>query len=134
MTNEHPITPPQELVDEWLCDDGYPCDPSANSVITITTGRLRNVAAKAARWGADQELGACGEWIRASLKGQLRPADRIADDLRAARRPKPPSLKEQALEALARQERGRDRGFLSPEAMADADTIRRAIEALPDTP
>jgi hypothetical protein len=133
MTNEHPITPPQELVDEWLCDDGYPCDPSANSVITITTGRLRNVAAKAARWGADQELGECCEYISGEGKWFAIPEHRLRE-LRAARRPKPPSLKEQALEALARQERGRDRGFLSPEAMADADTIRRAIEALPDTP
>lgn len=51
---------------------------------------------------------------------------------RAARRSKPPSLKEQALAALDRQERGRDRGCLRPEAMADADTIRRALEALND--
>jgi hypothetical protein len=50
--------------------------------------------------GADQELEACCEWIESELRGQLRPAHRIAIDLRAARRPKPPTLAEQALATL----------------------------------
>jgi hypothetical protein len=49
-----PPAPPQELVGEWLCDDGYPWDPSEHVTITITTNRLRNVAAKAAAWGYRQ--------------------------------------------------------------------------------
>ena len=49
-----------------------------------------------------------------------------ASDLRAARRPKPPSLKELALQKLA---------WLEDESAGDQaafDTIRRALEALPD--
>jgi hypothetical protein len=74
------------------------------------------VATKAARWGADQELEACCQ----ELPG-------LANFLRAARRPKPPSLKDQALQRLE-----------SLEKLADAmgynsdDTIRRALEALND--
>jgi hypothetical protein len=49
MSTEHPITPPPELVGEWLCQDGYPWDPDL-------------LATQAARWGADQELDACCKW------------------------------------------------------------------------
>ena len=50
----------------------------------------------------------------------------IADAFRAARRPKPPSLKEQALEVLNITQKGY--GL----AQVDLDTIRQALEALPD--
>jgi hypothetical protein len=73
----------------------------------------------AARWGADQELEACCEWIPKYLPWDV-------DQLRAARRPKPPTLKEQALEALV---------FINSNFHvygADIDTIRRALEALPN--
>ena len=116
---DHPITPPPELVGEWLCDDGYPWDPSEQVTITITTNRLRNVATQAARWGSDQELEACGAYLERCA--QWEPED--IDELRTARRPKPPSLKEQALKALKSIERGQDR-------LEDTDTIRRALEAL----
>ena len=96
----HPIAPLPELTDEqvgeWLIDDGYPWDPSEQAVITITSSRLKNVARQAAQWGADQELEACCEWLKA--KHWIEPE--FTGELRAARRPKPPSLKEQALEAL----------------------------------
>ena len=41
---------------------------------------------EAAQWGADQELEACCEWLE--QKGFA-----FVDEIRAARRPKPPSLK-----------------------------------------
>jgi hypothetical protein len=78
----------------------------------------------AARWGADQEL----EAIQKEIITQAwfaDPGHRLAQ-LRAARRPKPPSLKEQALDEL---HISCDRGYLKAGA---ADTIRRALEALPD--
>jgi hypothetical protein len=53
------------------------------------------------------------------------PADGV--HLRAARRPKPPSLKEQALEAVIRL----GKKYPSYEG-ADIETIRRALEALPE--
>jgi hypothetical protein len=118
MTKEHPITPPPELVQQWIeetrshdCIGSYPNDLE------------QRVATRAAQWGADRELDACCEWVKKVAIVQ------IAENLRAARRPKPPSLKEQALEALERQ----CLRSISPlVSTSDLDTIRRALEALPN--
>ncbi|NBX48536.1 hypothetical protein EBT25_01120 [bacterium] len=77
------------------------------------------LARQAAQWGADQELEACCEW--------LQDPDLNVDTykLRAARRPKPPSLKELNLKHLEVMERD---GHYLPEIIAD---LRRAIESLP---
>jgi hypothetical protein len=88
--------------------------------------------ARAFQAGADQELGACctqlsdPEWYDAirNLRGPFRAAE-----LRTARRPKPPSLKERALAALPKR---LDNGFMTTVNDEELDTIRRAIEALPD--
>ena len=84
MTNQHPITPPPELVEQWHVEamKGF----RTNGVYE------QDIATQAARWGADQELEACCEW--------LKDPHETAKLLRAARRPKPPSLKEQALEVV----------------------------------
>jgi hypothetical protein len=83
----------------------------------------RDIAIQAAQWGADQELEACCEWIP-----ELTPWD--AEQLRAARRPKPPSLKEQALESLQFVDEKLD---LPLHNHCNAiHTIRRALEALDD--
>jgi hypothetical protein len=71
-----------------------------------------HVAVQAARWGADQELKACCEWLDESTVG-------MAELLRIARRPKLPSLKEQALAALENDD-------------IDIYLIRQALEALPN--
>ena len=71
--------------------------------------------------GADQELEACCEWFIRDWT-DIETADR----LRAARRPKPPSLKEQALEMLENAWEG---GHINNNA---AQTIRRALEQLDD--
>ena len=78
------------------------------------------VSTEAAQWGADQELEACCEWLRFN---SLFAGD--VEKLRAARRPKPPSLKEQALAILD----DAHRGDLGEDEMA---TIRRALEQLDD--
>ena len=132
MTNQHPITPPPELSDEqvgeWLIDDGYPWDPSEQAVITITTNRLKNVACQAFQAGADQELEACCEWLHWQ---NLATHPELIPSLRAARRPKPPSLKEQALEILQRLSKD---GFpCNYQEDSDWDTIRRALDQLPDS-
>ena len=118
---ESTIAPPPEPSDtqvgEWLIDDGYPWDPQEEAVITITTSRLKNVAHQAAQWGADQELEACCELLQ--QKGI--PAWTL---LRLHRRPKPPSLKEQALAELAEWENVMD--------IAPDSPIRRALEQLDD--
>lgn len=68
---------------------------------------------------ADQELEACCKLLELSDPN-------AREFLCAARRPKPPSLKEQALDALQRAEEG---WRPIPD---DCDTIRRALESLPD--
>ena len=89
MTNQSfPITPPPELVQQWT-DMWYTANNKDSFSVHIT--------AAAAQWGADQELETCCEWIRGwygSGCGEL------ISELRIARRPKPPSLKEQAYAAL----------------------------------
>jgi len=77
------------------------------------------VAIKVAyRAGADQELEACCMWITRE-KSVL-----MAEELGIARRPKPPSLKEQALRALNRHET-----FMLDR---DRDILTRALEQLND--
>jgi hypothetical protein len=73
----------------------------------------------AAQWGADQELEACCEWL---VRNYNYPE--AGNPLRAARRPKPPSLKEQALHELADVY---DRDKIDDSTY---DTIRAALEAL----
>jgi hypothetical protein len=105
MTNQHPITPPPELVHQWTDMLSHRSD--------------HDVFSLAAQWGADQELEACCELLEVhGYKG-------TAIDLRAARRTTPPTLKKQALEAL---ERMHDTCLMT----WDNDTIRRALEALPN--
>ena len=82
---------------------------------------FESIATQAARWGADQELDACCKWLECNYNYPQ------ANPLRAARRPKPPSLKEQALaelEILRIDANTHGLGF-------DAPAIRRALEALP---
>jgi hypothetical protein len=110
----HPITPPPELVKQWWKDaqqanysDGLPC-------------WLNYIATQATSWGADQELEACCEWL---IEHGY---DIASPKLRTSRR-KPPTLKERALELVSRIEKAE-----SPWAMSELDTIRRALEALPE--
>jgi hypothetical protein len=125
---KHPITSPLELSDEqvgeWLIDDGYPWDPSELAVITITTNRLKNVARQAYQAGADQELEACCEVLDNLNDGFW------SEKLRAARRPKPPSLKEQALKELAWI--GKHLDMPLHNYCNAIHTISRALEQLPD--
>jgi hypothetical protein len=103
MTNQqHPITLSLEMVEQW--------------VDMLSSRSDHAVFSLAAQWGADQELEACCDQIRCwGFEG--------TDNLRAARRPKPPSLKEQALESLHHLEAGCE---------PNIDLLRRALEALPD--
>jgi hypothetical protein len=70
--------------------------PTSQLVIRQAGVRTKtNLPPQAAQWGANQELEACCEWLE---RNDSYPQDHL--QLRAARRPEPPSLKEQALEAL----------------------------------
>jgi hypothetical protein len=113
MTN-HPITPPPELVQQWWEQaDQHQDDPKTY---------FDYVATEAAQWGADQELEACCEWLSACG------CESYGRELRAARRPKPPSLKERALMALEDGDTGPGASLTSNEV----DIIRRALEQLDD--
>ena len=143
------ITPPPELVQQWASEFyGTSIAPGEASIA---------IANQAARWGADQqlkldaeqiaqaytagadaELVACCEWVsqwRCMVGG-----NRPEVGLRAARRPKPPSLKEQALQHVGLIQDNWARlgdGLEAPPSLTGQITlkqledIRRALEALP---
>jgi len=112
MTNQHPITPPPELVQQW----------ASEWMQLQYVNRDNYMATCAAQWGADQELDACCKWLGPlGIKGGY--------NLRRARRPKPPSLKEQALTALSHLLSGSAQTLDTTEAEY---YIRRALEALPN--
>jgi hypothetical protein len=124
MTEQHRIIPSPELLNQWKRDWVYYTHNPAN----LDEGTY--IAIKAAIWGADQELEACCEWIE--------DPDLNVDTykLRSARRPKPPSEKEQALEALERIDRyavSQMRAYtFYDELIEDVVTILRALKDTPE--
>ena len=126
---DHPLKVPQDLAERlWL--------ESADKPPQCNTFRAHVFAQKIAQWAADAQLMKVNDWIRCLQHGPITgirseldvcQLERIGSELYAALRPKPPSLKEQALQLLET--------YNTPGVMltADqADTIRRALEALPD--
>jgi len=109
-----PITPPPELVQQWI-NEAPPQDYSYY------------IIKQAVQWGADQELEACIAWMK--KMGYWGEDGQAISLLRAARRPKPPSLKDLALSELETilNELHRANG-----SILTASAIRRALEALPD--
>ena len=117
----HPITPPPELVQQWGHDANLSGVPHNDKHWAYE----QHIAHHAAQYGADQELEACIEW----LKEMELVGEGDVSFLRDDRRPKPPSLKEQALEQLD--------GIAAVFRMSHGgnlvcDTIRRALEQLPE--
>jgi hypothetical protein len=112
MNNQHPITPPFELVQQWINEgDGF------------TEGYF---ATQAARWGADQQLAKDAEWLdQHALDAPHLKITPVGESLKEAMRLKPPSLKEQALDALREAE---STGCLYVNGRSDL--IRKALEAL----
>ena len=108
MTDPHPVIPPTPLLKKW--EDQW-FDESQNVDVLLI---------EAFQAGADQELEACCEWL------QDPELNVDTYKLRAARRPKPPTLKKQALSEVAAAVAG---GNITPERGA---TIRLALEALPN--
>ena len=104
------IEPPPELLVEWASQATKAAKRSADVTVSLAT--------QAAQWGADRELEACCEWFICDWTDI-----ETADKLRAARRPKQPSLVKRAIHILGTH------GDLS---CAEHDTIRRALEALDD--
>ena len=107
VVDHHPAIPPSDLLKKW--EDTWFDEEEHPDVLLI----------QAFQAGADQELEACCQWLDFNHSASA------ARNLRAARRPKPSSLKEQALEALeSLQQRTTDPNIVEP--------IRRALEQLDD--
>ncbi len=120
---DHPITPPPELMHQWhkeACKDPY------HGGTFFESKTLKHISTQAAQWGADQELEACCEWLRCQ---NLVTHCALIPSLRAARRPKPPSLKEQALDQLKSLEVA---FLITHGGDAKTESIRRALEQLDD--
>ena len=140
MTDRHSITPTPELVHQWhkeACKDPY------HGGTFFQSKTLKHIAARAAQWGADQanhdierklqeardeELEACCEvvshWCGDWINGINLPIM-----LRTARRPKPPSLKGQALKVLGTPTKAGEARVIEH---SDHELILRALEQLPD--
>ena len=121
MTKEqHPITlPSPELRAKWRSEAPRNRDAGIS--------REDYLMDRAAEWSANQELKACCVAIE-NLKWFVHPSLRIAE-LRAARRPKPPSMKERALNALSHLIDGAAHSMDTTES---AEYIRQALNQLPD--
>jgi len=120
MTDQlFPITPPPELVRQWVAKN-YVDLPIEHVEVHLDDVKI---CTEAARWGADQELEACCHQLR------LQGFD-VVDDLRVTRRPKPLSLKQQALATL--EEEPDDGKELLVFDTAQVNIIRRALEQLDD--
>lgn len=125
MTQEHPITPPEELVEQW-CHKW-----------SIANGDFGPyLATQAALWGCeqrgavneaelqkarDEELEACCEWMRQSYQDGF-----TADLLRSARRPK--TLKERGREAL----QNIHSAVVMETGGRELDVLKEIVESLPD--
>jgi len=94
--------PPRSLVQEWT--------------YRRTTSVYEDMA-DAAAWGADEQLRLCLEWMKSV---RMPHTAKLAME---AMRPKPPSLKQQALAIHAR---------CSFDTIEDKNIVREALEALPD--
>ena len=130
---DHPISPPPELVEQWRREPEYAYDTQPKTMVTMTTDRLMLLSKKSAQYGADQELEACCQALYSRyVNTGLLPAtaatvsQEMRDWLRTTRRPKPLSLKEQALHELGD---AYDKGEIDDTTY---DTIRKALEALPN--
>jgi hypothetical protein len=88
---DHPVKVPAELFTEWLSEALLQHDAKSGTVAAM-------VADRAAQWGADQELMVCMDAIYLHEGRPL--CGGTAEWLHSTRRPKPPSLAEQGLEAL----------------------------------
>jgi hypothetical protein len=124
MTNQRLISPPAETIRQWEAE--WDTNGAAHC------DKALYIAARAAQYGADQELKACCDHIRDYQWGFVDRPDGTkmhrAVDLEFARRPKPPSLKEQALDQL----RSIEIDLTKFEMGVGTTAIRRALESLPD--
>ena len=129
--------PSEELIDQWKNTWAHKRDKYIVENGKLCSDMNDYIAIKASQWGADQELDAICEFAG---QQSMPEKDRYFDgftvkSLKLARRPKPPSEKEQALEALERIDRyavSQMRAYtIHDDLIEDMATIRRALGAIP---
>jgi hypothetical protein len=125
MTEHFPITPPPELIEDWIeiaKPEPWKCPPNPNVLCTL-----------AAQWGADHQLKADAKWLdQNSLNAPHLTITPIGKCLVKEMRPKPPSLKEQALQELDKVDMLWATEEFGQETLNSLDIIRRAIESIPN--
>ena len=109
MTQQHPITPPPELLQLWF-EQHNDYNKGINEILI-----------EAAQYGADQELLACGNYLKQCAAWE----EEDVTEFYNYRRPRPLSLKKEAYAAIDKIERS---GYPTD----DLYTLRRALEQLPD--
>ena len=118
VINPHPAIPPADQLKKW--EDKWFDEEEHADVLLI----------QAFQAGADQELEACYGWVEGSISTPE------AAELRAARRPKPPSLKEQAFKALGPEPlpvtAPMGDTILNKNIIERHRLLHRALEALPN--
>jgi hypothetical protein len=112
MTQQHPITPPPELIKQWYMEATGPDYEG-------------EIARRAAQWGADQELLACGNYLKQCAAWE----EEDVTEFYNYRRPRPLSLKELALESVKRFEKS---GEFFSDQMRELEFIRKALETIDD--
>ena len=118
---EHLITPPPELVQQWVAETWHEGTP-----VRVAASDL-HIATQAARWGADEQLEQDARWLdTCALFSTHLTITPSGDALRQAMRSKPSCLKEQALIELG--------DVYNRDKIDDVtyDTIRLALEQLDD--
>jgi hypothetical protein len=122
MTDRYPFIPPSALIEKWQHG-------------AFAANDIHMAFYWAARWGADKELEACCELLDGYAvvpldTGANTAANRLAaiervGRLRAARRPKPPSLKEQSIALLDKIQSNKQMWQLD-----ELNVVRQALEQL----
>jgi hypothetical protein len=129
MNNQHPITPPPELVKRLLLEI-LNKSSMPESDLDVVYDNMQNFAKKLYAAGADAELEACVEWL-GDAPVVWKNDDEIHPGfyLRMARRPKS-TIKKQAIKTL--EKLSKDEYPCSYQDDADWTIIRKALETLPD--
>ncbi len=124
MTEQlHPMVPPNILLNNWKTD--WFAGREHFDVLLI----------QAYQAGADAELEACCSFLEKEYPFQFEAkweCTRASNDLRVARRPKPQSLKEQALQELDKVDMLWCTEEFDQVSQKALETIRKALETLPD--
>jgi hypothetical protein len=121
MTNPK-LAPPRELIEQWASEK---CYDERDCLYEL------HIANRAAQWGADQQLLKDAKWLdQNALNESHLKITPIGESLIEVMRPRPLSLKEQALAALDTEPE--DAKELIVFDTDQVNIIRRALEQLDD--